>query len=181
MAAVLHRLAGRLQRVDPDGRAKTETVERPSNNLPDVKLLRAHYLNVRDLLDLRLRGHPAGGAGRDRRDPGLGRGGVSKMHVYDILKRPVVTEKSNAQADDSNQYTFEVDRRANKMQVKDAVETAFNVKVASGSSTSSASRPRPGHVTAGIDQIVKKSARGRRRLSSNAGVPGGTIQFFEGV
>ena len=51
------------------------------------------------------------------------------MHVYDILKRPVVTEKSNAQAGAENQYTFEVDRRANKMQVKDAVETAFNVTV----------------------------------------------------
>jgi large subunit ribosomal protein L23 len=51
------------------------------------------------------------------------------MHVYDILKRPVVTEKSNAQADALHQYTFEVDRRANKMQIKDAVETAFNVRV----------------------------------------------------
>jgi large subunit ribosomal protein L23 len=51
------------------------------------------------------------------------------MHVYDILKRPVVTEKSNAQADNLRQYTFEVDQRANKIQVKDAVETAFNVKV----------------------------------------------------
>ncbi len=51
------------------------------------------------------------------------------MHVYDILKRPVVTEKSTAQGEDQNQYTFEVDRRANKMQVKDAVETAFNVTV----------------------------------------------------
>jgi large subunit ribosomal protein L23 len=51
------------------------------------------------------------------------------MHVYDVLRRPVVTEKSNAQAELTNQYTFEVDRRANKMQVKDAVETAFNVTV----------------------------------------------------
>ena len=51
------------------------------------------------------------------------------MHVYDVLKRPVVTEKSNAQGDAQNQFTFEVDQRANKMQVKDAVETAFNVSV----------------------------------------------------
>ncbi len=33
------------------------------------------------------------------------------MHVYDILKRPVVTEKSNSQAGAANQYTFQVDRR----------------------------------------------------------------------
>ena len=51
------------------------------------------------------------------------------MHVYDVLKRPIVTEKSNAQAEVVHQYTFEVDRRANKIQVQDAVEVAFNVKV----------------------------------------------------
>ena len=51
------------------------------------------------------------------------------MHVYDILRRPVVTEKSTAQSDADNQYTFEVDGRANKMQVKDAVQKAFKVKV----------------------------------------------------
>ena len=77
------------------------------------------------------------------------------MHVYDILKRPVVTEKSNAQGDDSNQYTFEVDQRANKMQVKDAVETAFNVKVA-GRAASSTSRPRWAATAASI--VTKKPA-----------------------
>ena len=51
------------------------------------------------------------------------------MHVYDILRRPIVTEKSNAQADAENQYTLRGGSRANKMQVKDAVETAFNVTV----------------------------------------------------
>lgn len=51
------------------------------------------------------------------------------MHVYDVLKRPIVTEKSNAQVDADNQVTFAVDKRANKIQVKDAVETVFNVKV----------------------------------------------------
>ncbi|MGC8782442.1 MAG: 50S ribosomal protein L23, partial [Anaerolineae bacterium] len=45
------------------------------------------------------------------------------MHVYDVLKRPIVTEKTGAQAE-ARQYTFEVDPRANKIQVKDAVETA---------------------------------------------------------
>ena len=50
------------------------------------------------------------------------------MHVYDVLKRPVVTEKTTAQGE-LNQFTFQIDRRANKMQVKDAVETAFSVSV----------------------------------------------------
>jgi len=51
------------------------------------------------------------------------------MHPYEILKRPVITEKSNFQSDILGQYTFEVDRRANKKQVKEAVETVFGVTV----------------------------------------------------
>ncbi len=50
------------------------------------------------------------------------------MHVYEVIKRPIVTEKSYIAAEE-NKYTFEVDMRANKIQVKDAVETAFGVRV----------------------------------------------------
>jgi large subunit ribosomal protein L23 len=96
------------------------------------------------------------------------------MHVYDILKRPVVTEKSNAQADNLRQYTFEVDQRANKIQVKDAVETAFNVKVVGVRIVSiPAKRGRYGRTT-----IVKKAALKKAVVTL---APGGTIQFFEGV
>ncbi len=51
------------------------------------------------------------------------------MHVYEVIKRPVVTEKSFDAAEFENRYTFEVDMRANKHIVKDAVETAFDVHV----------------------------------------------------
>ncbi len=51
------------------------------------------------------------------------------MNPYEVLKRPILTEKSNYQADALNRYTFEVDRRANKLQVRDAVERIFKVKV----------------------------------------------------
>jgi len=47
------------------------------------------------------------------------------MHLYDVLKRPITTEKSNKLKDDLRQYAFEVDDRANKEQIKEAVETAF--------------------------------------------------------
>ena len=50
------------------------------------------------------------------------------MEARDILKRPIVTEKSTDLMAD-NKYTFEVDLRANKMQVKAAVEEIFNVEV----------------------------------------------------
>ena len=49
--------------------------------------------------------------------------------IYDILRRPIITEKSNYQAGKLNQYVFEVDKRSTKSLVKEAVETLFNVKV----------------------------------------------------
>ncbi|OGO15344.1 MAG: 50S ribosomal protein L23 [Chloroflexi bacterium RBG_16_48_8] len=49
--------------------------------------------------------------------------------VYDTLRRPIITEKSNFQSGKLNQYVFEVDKKATKMQVKEAVETLFNVNV----------------------------------------------------
>lgn len=49
--------------------------------------------------------------------------------IYDILRRPLVTEKSNYQTGDLNQYVFEVSRDASKTMIKDAVETIFDVDV----------------------------------------------------
>lgn len=51
------------------------------------------------------------------------------MELLDVIKRPVITEAS-FQAMDEKKYTFEVDVRANKTLVKQAVEAAFGVKVA---------------------------------------------------
>lgn len=50
------------------------------------------------------------------------------MNLLDQIKRPVITEKSML-AMDEKKYTFEVDTRANKTLVKQAVEAAFDVKV----------------------------------------------------
>lgn len=57
------------------------------------------------------------------------RGGARIMDARDIIKRPVVTEESTSILDDKK-YTFEVDTRATKTQVKYAVEEIFDVKVA---------------------------------------------------
>jgi len=51
-----------------------------------------------------------------------------QISPYAIILRPLVTEKSTALSM-ANKYIFEVDMRANKPQIKSAVETAFNVKV----------------------------------------------------
>ena len=51
------------------------------------------------------------------------------MHLYEILRRPLTTEKTNRLKDELRQYAFEVDGRATKPQVKEAVENAFKVTV----------------------------------------------------
>jgi large subunit ribosomal protein L23 len=51
------------------------------------------------------------------------------MTIYDIIKRPLNTEKFDRLRDQFNQYTFEVDRRASKLEVKAAVEQLFKVSV----------------------------------------------------
>ena len=52
-------------------------------------------------------------------------------HVTDVLKKPVLTEKSLLIQQTENKYTFDVDLNANKTQVKNAVEEMFDVKVES--------------------------------------------------
>lgn len=49
--------------------------------------------------------------------------------IHDVLRRPIITEKSNYQAGELNQYVFEVSMNATKQMVKDAVETTFDVDV----------------------------------------------------
>jgi len=49
--------------------------------------------------------------------------------LYDVLRRPLVTEKSNFQSTKLNQYTFEVPVSVNKAQIKEAVESLFGVAV----------------------------------------------------
>jgi large subunit ribosomal protein L23 len=51
------------------------------------------------------------------------------LHVFEVLRRPLITEKSTILQDGNNKYAFEVDSRANKVQVKTSVEESFSVKV----------------------------------------------------
>jgi large subunit ribosomal protein L23 len=50
------------------------------------------------------------------------------MNIYQVLLKPTITEKSTL-LQESGRYTFEIDPRANKIQVKEAVEKNFNVTV----------------------------------------------------
>ena len=52
-------------------------------------------------------------------------------HITDVLKKPVLTEKSMTLQANENKYTFDVDVNANKVEIKQAVEAMFGVKVES--------------------------------------------------
>ena len=54
---------------------------------------------------------------------------MSKSSLYDIIKRPLVTEKTNGMRDDHDQYVFEVATDANKVEIRQAVEKLFGVRV----------------------------------------------------
>ncbi len=53
------------------------------------------------------------------------------MNQYDIIRRPIVTEKSSLMKEERNQYVFEVATSANKIEIAKAVEQLFKVKVMS--------------------------------------------------
>jgi large subunit ribosomal protein L23 len=95
------------------------------------------------------------------------------MNYYDVIIRPLVTEKTNLQKEMHNQVSFEVDRRANRIEIKRAVEEGFKVRVASVRT---------------LQMLGKSTQRGRiqgkRRDWKKAIVrlmPGERIEFFEGA
>ncbi len=95
------------------------------------------------------------------------------MNAYDVIIRPLNTEKSNIQKEDFNQVSFEVDRRANRVEIKSAVEKIFNVGV---------EKVR----TVQIKGKTKQRGRiiGKRKDWKKAIVklmPGHEIEFFGGV
>ncbi len=51
------------------------------------------------------------------------------MHLEQVLVKPLLTEKSSIETENTNRYVFKVQLKANKYQIKSAVETMFDVKV----------------------------------------------------
>jgi large subunit ribosomal protein L23 len=96
--------------------------------------------------------------------------------IYEVLHRPIVTEKSNYLVNSMHQYVFEVANDANRTQVKDAIEVLFHVTVERVNI---------------INAPAKRSRKGRsRRMDiSKAGykkaivtlIPEDRIPLFEGV
>lgn len=96
--------------------------------------------------------------------------------IYDVLRRPLVTEKSNYQLNVLNQYVFEVSSNATKAMVKEAVETIFDVTV-----------ERVNIMRTPAKRTVR--ARSRRLMVRKSGIKkaivtladGDSIEIFEGV
>ena len=90
-----------------------------------------------------------------------------------MIRRPLVTEKTSIQKEQANQFTFEVDRKANRIEIKIAIEKIFKVNVA--------------HIrTMQVRGKTKQRGRiiGKRRDWKKAIVTllhGERIEFFEGV
>ncbi|HZY56321.1 MAG TPA: 50S ribosomal protein L23 [Rubrobacteraceae bacterium] len=95
------------------------------------------------------------------------------MDPHQVIIRPVISEKSYNLIETQNQYTFQVDRRANKNQIKRAVEEAFDVKVDKVNTANVKSKPKRQGLTRGQTARWKKAVV---RLAE-----GERIELFEGV
>ena len=94
------------------------------------------------------------------------------MHLYEVLRRPLITEK-NAALQAQGKYAFEVAKEANKNQVKQAVEKAFKVNVTAVNVTMVPGKMR----RVGRRQVLTQSWK--KAIVSLK--PGDKIEFFEGV
>jgi large subunit ribosomal protein L23 len=95
------------------------------------------------------------------------------MDPHQVIIRPVISEKSYNLIESEGQYTFQVDRRANKNQIKHAIESAFDVQVQKVNTAHVKSKPKRQGLTRGRTSTWKKAVV---KLAE-----GDRIELFEGV
>jgi large subunit ribosomal protein L23 len=94
------------------------------------------------------------------------------MHLYEVLRRPLITEKSTAlQA--QNKYAFEIADKANKLMIRQAVEKAFKVKVTGVNVVTMQGKTRR------VGRRMIKTEPWKKAIVTLQ--PGDKIEFFEGV
>jgi large subunit ribosomal protein L23 len=94
-------------------------------------------------------------------------------NLYDVIVRPIVTEKSTDQLDRSGKYSFVVAREANKVEIADAVEKLFNVKVRDVRTMQYRGKERR------VGRTVGRRAHWKKAVVTLQA--GDTIEIFEGV
>ena len=95
------------------------------------------------------------------------------MNPYEIIRGPVITEKGTIQKEGNNQLTFEVDRKANRVEIRHAIEKVFNVRV---------EKVRTMQIKGKVKRLGRTT--GKRRGWKKAIVTlaeGQNIEFFEGA
>jgi len=96
--------------------------------------------------------------------------------IYDVLRRPLITEKSNYQSGKLKQYTFEVADVATRTMVKDAIETLYEVTVERVNIINTAAKR--GRRTKSRRLLVRKSGYKKAIVTL---AEGQTLPMFEGV
>lgn len=94
-----------------------------------------------------------------------------------IIKKPVITEKMTAISEKLNKYAFIVDVRANKLQIKEAVEDLYGVKVASVNTMRYDGKVKSRYTKSGV--ITGKRDAFKKAVVTLA--QGETIDFFSNV
>ncbi len=95
------------------------------------------------------------------------------MDVYKILEKPLITEKSTLMQEQGNRVMFQVKRSANKMQIKEAVQSIFNVTVLHVNTINVKPRSRRMGRHVGLTKAWKKAIVLLKE--------GDRIDFFEGA
>jgi large subunit ribosomal protein L23 len=95
------------------------------------------------------------------------------MDIYQVIKKPLITEKGNVQKEQLNQITLRVDRKANKVEIRRAVEILFKTQVLDVKTMNVKGKKRR------IGRNVGKRPDWKKAVVKLA--PGKTIEFFEGV
>lgn len=93
--------------------------------------------------------------------------------MYNVIRRPIVTEKSTALKEFENQVVFEVDRRANKHEIRDAVERLFEVKVDGVRTANMPGKPKR------FGRTIGRRASWKKAIVTLA--EGEELDFFEGA
>ena len=95
------------------------------------------------------------------------------MDIYQVIKKPLITEKATLQKGIANQISFIVHKKANKTEIKKAVETLFKTKVTDIRTMNNRGKKRR------VGRSIGKKPDWKKAIVTLA--PGENIEFFEGV
>jgi len=94
-----------------------------------------------------------------------------------VIIKPIVTEKMTAQGESLNRYGFVVDKGANKLQIKDAVEEMYNVSVESVNTMVYAGKEKSRYTKSGV--IVGRTNSFKKAIVTL--IEGDTIDFYSNI